>query len=235
MTAVAIIPARGGSKRIPKKNIREFHGKPMIAWSIEAAKISGLFDRIIVSTDDSETAAIAEQHGAEVPFRRPNHLANDHATTAAVMSHAASWIADQPCKYEFLCCIYATAPLLDPADLKKGLEKLIQSHADFAYAISEFDYSPFRALQESDKGLLKLKYPELSATRSQDLPSLFHDAGQFYWGRIDSWQDNLEILSGNGIGVHIPRIRAQDIDTEEDWNLASAIFSTFNPKPVNQP
>lgn len=224
MTATAIIPARGGSKRIPRKNIRQFHGRPMIAWTIDTAINSGLFSNVIVSTDDAEIAAIAQEHGAQVPFLRPADFSNDYATTQDVMRHAVTWLAKNQIESDFVCCLYATAPFLQAGDVVKGLRALQESTADYAYAVTEFDYSPHRALIKNQNGQVSLEKPELAAVRSQDLPSLVHDAGQFYWAKTETWLTQREILSSAGIGIEIPRSQAQDIDNEEDWKLAEALF-----------
>ena len=224
MTATAIIPARGGSKRIPRKNIRQFHGRPMIAWTIDTAINSGLFSNVIVSTDDAEIAAIAQEHGAQVPFLRPADFSNDYATTKDVKRHAVTWLAKNQIESDFVCCLYATAPFLQAEDVVKGLRALQESTADYAYAVTEFDYSPHRALVKNQNGQVSLEKPELAAVRSQDLPSLVHDAGQFYWAKTETWLTQREILSSAGIGIEIPRSQAQDIDNEEDWKLAEALF-----------
>ena len=224
MTATAIIPARGGSKRIPRKNIRQFHGRPMIAWTIDTAINSGLFSNVIVSTDDAEIAAIAQEHGAQVPFLRPADFSNDYATTKDVKRHAVTWLAKNQIESDFVCCLYATAPFLQAEDVVKGLRALQESTADYAYAVTEFDYSPHRALIKNQNGQVSLEKPELAAVRSQDLPSLVHDAGQFYWAKTETWLTQQEVLSSAGIGIEIPRSQAQDIDNEEDWKLAEALF-----------
>ena len=224
MTATAIIPARGGSKRIQRKNIRQFHGRPMIAWTIDTAINSGLFSNVIVSTDDAEIAAIAQEHGAQVPFLRPAAFSNDYATTQDVMRHAVTWLAKNQIESDFVCCLYATAPFLQAEDVVKGLRALQESTADYAYAVTEFDYSPHRALIKNQNGQVSLEKPELAAVRSQDLPSLVHDAGQFYWAKTETWLTQQEVLSSAGIGIEIPRSQAQDIDNEEDWKLAEALF-----------
>ena len=224
MTATAIIPARGGSKRIPRKNIRQFHGRPMIAWTIDTAINSGLFSNVIVSTDDAEIAAIAQEHGAQVPFLRPADFSNDYATTKDVKRHAVTWLAKNQIESDFVCCLYATAPFLQAEDVVKGLRALQESTAEYAYAVTEFDYSPHRALIKNQNGQVSLEKPELAAVRSQDLPSLVHDAGQFYWAKTETWLTQQEVLSSAGIGIEIPRSQAQDIDNEEDWKLAEALF-----------
>jgi pseudaminic acid cytidylyltransferase len=228
MKSVAIIPARGGSKRVPRKNIKHFHGKPMIAWAIEMTQRSDLFEEIIVSTDDSEIAEIATTYGANVPFMRPASLSNDFASTIDVIEHAVSQLQQDGLFFDFACCIYATAPLLQADDVLKGLIALNESDADYAYAVTDYDYAPHRALEEKVDGELRLANPELATTRSQDLPTLRHDAGQFYWARTATWLSRKEILASRGVGVLIPRSRCQDIDTLDDWKIAEALFFVQN-------
>lgn len=221
---IAIIPARGGSKRIPRKNIKEFCGKPMIAWSIEAAKASGLFQRIIVSTDDNEIAEIAKQWGAEVPFMRPDELANDFAGTTEVTAHATRWALDQGFAVEAVCCIYATAPFVQVSDLKRGLAALRSGVWAYAFTVTDFGSPIFRSFKQSDKGGVEMFFPEHFDTRSQDLPIALHDAGQFYWGRPAAWVDDMRIFDLHSIPIIIPRWRVQDIDTLADWKRAEIIF-----------
>ncbi|MDD2700472.1 MAG: pseudaminic acid cytidylyltransferase [Sideroxydans sp.] len=220
---LAVIPARGGSKRIPRKNIKLFNGKPMIAWSIEAAKSSGLFERIIVSTDDSEIAEIAKQWGAETPFMRPEELSNDHAGTTPVIAHATQWALAQGMDVEAVCCIYATAPFVKVDDLKRGWESLISDDWDFAFSVTDFAAPIFRAFKETESGGIEMFYPEYFSTRSQDLPVALHDAGQFYWGRPAAWIESKRIFDQRSKPVLIPRWRVQDIDTPDDWARAEII------------
>lgn len=227
---IAVIPARGGSKRIPRKNIKDFCGKPMIAWSIEAAIKSGLFDRIIVSTDDEEIAEVAKQWGAEVPFLRPDELSNDYAGTTEVIAHATQWVVNQGYDVEAVCCIYATAPFIQVADLKQGLEAL--ESGDWAYAFTATDFTApiFRSFKQAADGGIEMFYPEHFSTRSQDLPVALHDAGQFYWGRPSAWLSGKRIFDRHSIPVAIPRWRVQDIDTQEDWRRAEIIASLIMGK-----
>lgn len=221
---IAIIPARGGSKRIPRKNIKEFCGKPMIAWSIEAAKKSGLFEHIIVSTDDVEIADIAKQWGAEVPFVRPEELSDDHTATRPVINHAieqAKKIYGPP---EYVCCIYATAPFIRAEDIAAGLEKLIAVKSDFAFSVTSFPYPIQRALKITAQGYVDMFYPEYRAARSQELEEAYHDAGQFYWGRAEAFTQNLPTFSEHAVPIILPRYRVQDIDTQEDWRMAEIMF-----------
>lgn len=220
---IAVIPARGGSKRIPRKNIKPFSGKPMIAWSIEAAKSSGLFDRIIVSTDDAEIAEVAKQWGAEVPFMRPDALSNDHAGTTPVIAHATQWALAQGMDVEAVCCIYATAPFVQVDDLKRGWEALASGDWDYAFTVTDFAAPIFRAFKQTKEGGIEMFYPEHFATRSQDLPVALHDAGQFYWGRPAAWLENKRIFDHISKPVLIPRWRVQDIDTPDDWERAEIL------------
>jgi N-acylneuraminate cytidylyltransferase len=220
---IAVIPARGGSKRIPRKNIKPFSGKPMIAWSIEAAKSSGLFDRIIVSTDDAEIAEVAMQWGAEVPFIRPESLSNDHAGTTPVIAHVTQWALEQGMDVEAVCCIYATAPFVKVDDLKRGWEALESGDWDFAFSVTDFAAPIFRSFKQSARGGIEMFFPEHFATRSQDLPVALHDAGQFYWGRPAAWLEGKRIFDHRSKPVLIPRWRVQDIDTPDDWERAEIL------------
>jgi pseudaminic acid cytidylyltransferase len=220
---VAVIPARGGSKRIPRKNIKSFNGKPMIAWSIEAAKSSGLFERIIVSTDDAEIAEVSKQWGAEVPFTRPAELSNDYAATTEVIAHAALWGIEQGLTLESLCCIYATAPFVQVEDIKRGCEALDSGDWDYAFTVTDFSAPIFRSFKQTEQGGLEMFFPEYFSTRSQDLPVALHDAGQFYWGRPKSWIEGKRIFDNRSKPILIPRWRVQDIDTSEDWDRAEIL------------
>lgn len=221
---IAIIPARGGSKRIPRKNIKQFCGKPMIAWSIEVAKASGLFDHIIVSTDDIEIAEVAKKLGASVPFMRPVELSNDYAGTTEVISHATQWAQDQGFNFDAVCCIYATAPFVRVVDLKRGLKILNSGDWAYAFTVTDFASPIFRSFKQTPGDGLEMFFPEHFDKRSQDLPIALHDAGQFYWGRPDAWLADKCIYDKHSIPVMIPRWRVQDIDTLDDWNRAEIIF-----------
>jgi pseudaminic acid cytidylyltransferase len=227
---IAVIPARGGSKRIPRKNIKTFNGKPMIAWSIEAARNSGLFERIIVSTDDAEIAEIACSWGAEVPFIRSAELSNDFVGTTEVVAHATKWALDQKFELRSVCCIYATAPFIDIKDLQRGCDELSSGNWDYAFTVTDFAASIFRALKITSEGSIEMLYPENFNTRSQDMPTVFHDAGQFYWGLPDSWVQAKPIFSKRSKPIVIPRWRAQDIDTHDDWLRAEIIYNQLRFK-----
>ena len=225
---VAIIPARGGSKRIPRKNIKAFCGKPMIAWSIEAALASGCFARVIVSTDDNEIAAVAEAHGAEVPFRRPAELADDHTGTIPVIAHAIDWLHEQGESPEAVCCLYATAPFVQPEDLQVGYRALQNgSDINYAFSVTSYAFPIQRALRLTPEGRVAMFQPEHFTTRSQDIEEAWHDAGQFYWGRAEAWRAGTPIFSERAVPVKLPRHRVQDIDTPDDWHRAEWLFKAW--------
>jgi len=223
---LAIIPARGGSKRIPRKNIKSFCGKPMIAWSIEAAKNSGCFDKIVVSTDDEEIAEIAKEFGATLPFIRPNELSGDHTGTIPVIQHATRWFVDQGVSVDEVCCLYATAPFVKPTDLQKGLSVLRDSGADYAFSVTSYAFPIQRALRLSNERV-EMFNPEHFQTRSQDLEESWHDAGQFYWGKARAWLDGEMLFAPHSAAVTLPRHRVQDIDTLEDWHRAEWLFKAM--------
>lgn len=221
---VCVIPARGGSKRIPRKNVRDFAGRPMLAWPIDAARRSGLFDRIVVSTDDDEIAQVARGWGAETPFMRPPELADDHATTVAVIAHAVQELRlDAP--DDLVCCLYATAPMIRADDLREGLRVLSRDRsASYAVSVVRFEYPIERALRILPSGRLALRDPALVNTRSQDLEPAYHDAGQFYWGRAEAFRQQEPMLGPNALPVLLPSWRTADIDTPDDWVRAELLF-----------
>ena len=223
--AICVIPARGGSKRIPRKNIRTFHGTPMIGWSIAAARACCLFDRIVVSTDDAEISEIALTLGAEVPFSRPDNLANDHTGTVPVVTHAVEALdLDSDVA---VCCLYATAPFVQATDLREGL-RLLQAGASYAMAVTRFDYPIQRALRRSEDGAVSMINPAQMQVRSQDFEPAWHDAGQFYWGMAATWASQIPVFGGHARGVELPSSRVVDIDTPEDWDRAEALFQVLN-------
>lgn len=224
---IAVIPARGGSKRIPRKNVRMFCGRPMIAWPIEAALKSRCFDHVVVSTDDEEIAALAAKYGAEVPFLRPAALADDHTATRPVVIHAIQEAQKLWGPAEFTCCIYATSPFTSSNDIRDGLDKLTQSNADFAFAVTTFAYPIQRALKRTPTNRVAMFCPEHRLTRSQDLVEAFHDAGQFYWGRTQAFLEDRSTFSEAAIPIPLPRSRVQDIDTLEDWRRAELMFEAL--------
>lgn len=220
----AIIPARGGSKRIPKKNIKSFCGKPMIAWSIEAAIRSQCFDQIIVSTDDPDIAEVAVQYGASVPFMRPADLANDQADIMLVLSHAVEWMQGQDLIVDYVCCLNATAPFVRTEDIQKGLDVISETDSDYAVSVTSFPFPIQRAVRVVSSGHVEMFQPEHFHSHSQDLEEAFHDAGQFYWGKADSWLATKPLYSSKTLPVYLPRYRVQDIDTMEDWKSAELMF-----------
>ena len=225
---LAVIPARGGSKRIPRKNIKLFGGKPMIAWSIAAALKSACFDSVIVSTDDEEIADIARLHGAEVPFMRPVSLSDDYTGTIPVIRHAIEWLSINRQTPTQVCCIYATAPFLNPLDIRQGLTVLESTSSDYAFSTTSYAFPIQRAIRVNAQGKVAMFLPEHANTRSQDLEHAYHDAAQFYWGQAQAWISGKVIFGANSAALHIPRYRAQDIDTMEDWEMAEYLFFAMN-------
>jgi N-acylneuraminate cytidylyltransferase len=224
---IAIIPARGGSKRIPLKNIKIFAGKPLIAYSIDAAKASGLFDKIIVSTDSEEIAEVAKAYGADVPFIRPQELSNDVVGTRPVTNHGINFCIEHFYKPKFCCCIYATAPFLQATFLKQGLDSLEQqSEKSFAFSVTSFPFPVQRALLKTQAGVTPM-FPDDIGKRSQDLEEAYHDAGQFYWGTADAYLSTRKIFSEHSLPVVLPRHLVQDIDTPEDWQRAELMFQAY--------
>lgn len=222
MNRIAIIPARGGSKRIPRKNIRAFLGRPVLAWSIAAARDSGLFERIIVSTDDPEIAEVAAAEGAEAPFLREAGLADDYAGVTEVLLDTLRRLWPDSNVPEFTCLIYATAPLLRAMDLVAGFNLLRDTGADYSISIASFPAPIDRALQLED-GKVYMRLEANRLVRSQDLPEAYHDAGQFCWGRSNSWLSGKGVFQSPTAPVILPRIRVQDIDTVEDWDRAQVL------------
>lgn len=224
---LAVIPARGGSKRIPRKNIKAFGGLPMIAWSIRAAVDGQCFDRIIVSTDDEEIAAVAKAYGAEVPFVRPAKLSDDHTGTTAVIAHAIDWQNQHGETAHEVCCIYATAPFVQATDLLHGLQVLQSTGADYAFSVTSYAFPIQRAIRITADQRVEMFQPEHFDTRSQDLPGAWHDAGQFYWGQAQAWLAAKPLFSQSSAPVPLPRHRVQDIDTPEDWERAEWLFKAM--------
>lgn len=221
-TNIAVIPARGGSKRIPRKNIKPFAGLPMIAYAITAARACGLFEFVVVSTDDEEIAAVARDHGASVPFQRPAELADDQTVTVPVIAHAAQWFIDAGHPVDAVCCIYPCVPLLRAEDLRGAHALFVERDADYVYPVVQFHSSPWRGMRKPANGPMQFLHPEYELTRSQDLEPCFHDAGQFYWGKTAAWTSGLRMHS-NGHGYEVPGWRVVDIDTADDWKRAELI------------
>jgi len=221
---IAVIPARGGSKRIPRKNIKDFCGKPMIVWSIEAAKSCGLFDHIIVSTDDQEIAELAKEHGAAVPFIRPAELSDDYTGTGDVVKHAVEWVIKNLGKPEYVCTVYATAPFVKSIDITKGLKSLQENNCQIVFTVTSFPFPIQRAIKITDNDRVQMFQPENLMTRSQDLEPAYHDAGQFYWAKTDAALNNISAFSLESVPLILPRYQVQDIDTPEDWIRAEQLF-----------
>ena len=225
---LAVIPARGGSKRIPRKNIKSFCGKPIIAYSIKTALESKLFDHVIVSTDDDEIAEIAQQYGATIPFKRPAELADDFTGTNPIVKHAIEWFTDNNTNITEACCIYATAPLLTAEYLQQGFKQLQTGNRSFAFSVTSFAFPIQRALRLLSDDTIEAINPEMIAKRSQDLEEAWHDAGQFYWGTAEAFLSEFPLISNHTTGVVLPRYRVQDIDTEEDWKQAELMYQALH-------
>lgn len=216
MKNLCVIPARGGSKRIPRKNVKPFLGKPMLAYSIETALKSGLFEEVMVSTDDDEIAEVARQCGAKVPFMRSAETASDFATTADVLKEVINSYKKQGKEFDNFCCFYATAPLVQSKDVVAAFERLQLSDFTCVYPVVQFGYPIWRCLDLAEDGTMNRHWPEYENSRSQDLPKEYHDTGTFYWYKTKEW------LAGNikvG-GIEVSETTIQDIDTETDWKLA---------------
>lgn len=220
MKKLCIIPARGGSKRIPRKNIKSFKGKPILSYSIKAALETGLFDEVMVSTDDKEIADIAKQFGAVIPFFRSKENSNDYATTLDVLNEVVRMYRETKKKFDVVCCLYPTAPLVLPKHLKIGLEKLISGNYNSVFSAISYTYPIWRGLKEDSEGKVKMIWPEFNNTRSQDLEKTYHDAGQWYWFIPDTTIKQGNLFTDNTSMVILNEIEAQDIDTETDWKLA---------------
>jgi len=226
---IAIIPARGGSKRIPQKNIKSFCNAPMISYPLKAAISSKLFDHIIVSTDCKNIKSVAQEYGAEVPFIRPDNLSDDYTGTGAVVNHAIEWFSKNRAKPEFVCCIYPTSPFLLASDLQRGLNELTQNDAkSFAFSVARYEFPVQRALTFDKENNIDMLFPEHAGTRSQDLEEVFHDAGQFYWGRTEAFLKNVATFGPESIPIFLPRNRVMDIDDEEDWQEAELMHALLN-------
>jgi len=225
---LAVIPARGGSKRIPRKNIKPFGGLPMIAWSIRVAVGSACFDRIIVSTDDNEIAQVAQTYGAEVPFMRPKELSDDHTGTMAVIAHAIEWQNSHGPSATEVCCIYATAPFVQASDIARGYDVLQSTGADYAFSVTSYAFPIQRAIRITSNQRVEMFQPEHFNTRSQDLEEAWHDAGQFYWGKAQAWLTKQALFTEAAAPVPLPRYRVQDIDTPEDWERAEWLWKSMN-------
>ncbi|HEU0111973.1 MAG TPA: pseudaminic acid cytidylyltransferase [Flavisolibacter sp.] len=229
--AVAIITARGGSKRIPRKNIKEFNGKPIIAYSIEAALSSGIFNTVMVSTDDEEIAVIAKQYGALVPFMRSAKSSDDYATTADVIREVLESYGRQNENFEYACCIYPTAPFVTGEKLIKAFKSLLESGADSVIPVTKFSFPIWRSFK-IENGKVSYNWPEYAPKRSQDLPPAYHDCGQFYFFKTGIFLQTGKLVTGNTIGLEVPETEVQDIDNEEDWKIAEIKYEFLTNKTV---
>ncbi len=230
--AIAIIPARGGSTRIPKKNIKDFLGKPIIAYSIETAKKSNLFDSVIVSTDDEEIASVARKYGAEIPFIRPKELADNYTDTGDVITHAIEFLKAKGEQFDYVCTIYATAPLLDEKYLTEAFRKLTASDAHMAFGVTSMPFPIWRTFKITKEGRCEMFFPEFFKSRSQDLEDAYQDAGQFYWENINKKPSDIP-FGKDSIPIVLPRYLVQDIDTPEDWETAEMMYTALKQKTTN--
>lgn len=232
LVKIAVIPARGGSKRIPRKNIRPFAGQPMVGYAIGAAWRSGLFDHVLVSTDDDEIAEIAREYGAELPFRRPPELADDLTPTVPVIAHAIRACQALGWDVAETCCIYPSVPFVRADDIRSALELLqVRGGVGYTFPVTGFPSPIQRALRRTPDGTVAPFHPEYVNTRTQDLEPAFHDAGQFYWAQARTWLDGLSI-HGHGAAIVLPEWRVVDIDTADDWARAEALFETMARRDV---
>jgi pseudaminic acid cytidylyltransferase len=225
---IAIIPARGGSKRIPRKNLRPFCGQPILAYSVQAALRAEVFDHVIVSTDDAEIAALAREFGASTPFVRPPELADDHATTVPVIAHAVRWVQQHLGPVDHACCIYATAPFVQAADLRAAWARLTEQRVTgYVFSATSFPFPIQRAIRIKGDGRVEMFEPQNYNTRSQDLEEAYQDAGQFYWGSAESYLSGKIFFATDSMAQLLPRWRVQDIDTPEDWARAELMYQAL--------
>jgi pseudaminic acid cytidylyltransferase len=223
-TTIAIIPARGGSKRIPGKNIKKFAGKPIIAYSIECALKTRLFDEVIVSTDDRRIANIAQKLGANVPFLRSKKTSNDRSSLESVLLEVIKRLEKQGKKYDYICCILPTAPFIESKKIIEGFDMITKGDVDAVLSVVKFDYPVQRAFVKNKDGIVSMLWPENMIKRSQDLPDSFHDAGQFYWLKTDNFLKEKQLFANNSYGLELSSWQVQDIDTLEDWKTAEKKF-----------
>ena len=230
MKCVAVIPARGGSKRIPKKNIKEFHGKPIIGYSIEVALESGLFDQVYVSTDCLQIAKVAREYGAQVPFLRPSDISDDFTGTNPVVSHIIQKLEEKGERFEYVCCLYPTAPFIKKEFLSQGFEKIKTSKYDFVFSATSFSFPPQRSIRLESEDYISANFVESFSKRSQDLEEWLHDAGQFYWGTPTAFKNYSTVKNSKSSIVKLDRKFVQDIDTNEDWEFAEMLYKVHQEK-----
>lgn len=229
MRSLAVITARGGSKRIPRKNIREFNGRPIIAYSIEAALNSGVFDEVMVSTEDKEIAEISRKYGADIPFLRSDKTADDHATTTDVLIEVINEYKKKGYEFDVIACIYPTAPLISSQRLNESIDIINRSDADSVVPVVRFSFPPQRAVK-IENGCLAYVQPEYVDYRSQDLDPFYHDAGQFYVFKTKSFMKNRRIIAGKVIPMELSEMEVQDIDNMMDWKLAELKYNLLYNK-----
>jgi pseudaminic acid cytidylyltransferase len=225
--AIAIIPARGGSKRITRKNVKDFAGRPIIAYSIDLALNSGLFDEVMVSTDDEEIAEISKRYGAKLPFIRSLENATDFATTADVISEVLVKYQETNRAFDLGCCLYPTAPLLTEQTLRSAYTKIKSQNFDTVFPVVKYSYPIWRSLKMED-GHVHMNWPEHLTSRSQDLPASYHDAGQFYWFKVDRFLKQKSLFTQNSGAVELSEMEVQDIDSLTDWKLAELKYKILN-------
>lgn len=228
MKTLAVITARGGSKRIPRKNIKPFLGKPILLYSIQAALDSGVFDEVMVSTEDEEIAELAGKAGAKVPFFRSSNTANDYATTADVLLEVLEQYREMGMQFDYICCIYPTAPFVSAGRLREAMEKLTAQDADALLPVVKFSFPPQRSVVLGEDGFLRFKWQEYMLARSQDLEPFYHDAGQFYGLRVESFLEQKKMVMEKTLPLVLPESEVQDIDTEEDWRIAEAKYRALH-------
>ena len=228
---IAVIPARGGSKRIPRKNIKPFHGVPVIAYAIKTAKESGVFSEIFVSTDDEEIAEVAESFGATIPWMRPKELSDVHATTVSVMKDAVNKLKSSLNELEYVCCIYPATPLLQPSFISQGLQILKDGDWDYVLSAARAETPPERFFSLDSANGVEMHFPGHKAVRTQDFLPSYHDAGQFYFGKSSSWESGVPIFSSKSTIIEIPRELSVDVDTLDDWHYAEHLFAMQRMEP----
>ena len=227
MKPICVIPARGGSKGVSKKNIRPIMGKPLIAYTIESALKSKIFSHVIVSTEDPKIASISKKYGAEVPFMRPKKLADDYTGTSLVVKNVIKTLQDKGEDISYVCCIYATAPFIDYKYILKAYKQLINSPKHYVFSATTYSFPVQRSFVIDKNNVIKNLFPEKILNRSQDLQEVYHDAGQFYWGLSSAFLNDVQIFSDHSSPIILPRYLVQDIDTIEDWKQAELMYNAY--------
>jgi N-acylneuraminate cytidylyltransferase len=229
MKSIAIITARGGSKRIPRKNVRFFLGQPIIVYSIQAAIGAKIFDEIMVSTDSEEIANVAKEYGANIPFMRSSRTSDDYATTSDVIKEVIECYQEKGVQFEHVCCIYPTAPFVTSDKLKASFQLLKDFGVDSVVPVTKFSFPIWRSFKmEGNK--ISYNWPEFALKRSQDLPPAYHDCGQFYFFKCEEFLKTGKLVTDNTIGLEVSESEVQDIDNEEDWKMAEIKYNVFKEK-----